>query len=137
MTYTSVHSYRMNIAMQIDQAMRDWKPKPLSQAELSRISGVPQPTISRTLKGESIPETETLLKISRALKLTIHNIDFKQANSYPIKSDEEYLLKNFRGMTDINKGRLLERSESLLATQNKSSERKGILSSKTNSEKAA
>lgn len=137
MTYTSVHSCRMDIAKQIDQAMRDWKPKRLSQAELSRISGVPQPTISRTLKGESIPETETLLKISRALKLTIHNIDFKQANPYPIKSDEEYLLKNFRGMTDINKGRLLERSESLLATQNKSSRRQDILSSKTKSEKAA
>lgn len=34
--------------------------KPMSQAELSRRSGVPQPTISRTLSGKTIPETQTL-----------------------------------------------------------------------------
>lgn len=31
------------------------------------LSGVPQPTISRTLKALSTPETETLAKLSRAL----------------------------------------------------------------------
>lgn len=137
MIYTSVHSQYMDIAMQIDQAMRDWKPKRLSQAELSRISGVPQPTISRTLKGESIPETETLLKISRALKITIDNINFKPHPQYLLKSDENYLLKNFRELSDINKGRLLERSESLLAEQNKSSRKQDNLSTRNKSKKAA
>jgi transcriptional regulator with XRE-family HTH domain len=37
--------------------------KPLIGAELSRLSGVPQPTISRTLQGKSIPETATLSKL--------------------------------------------------------------------------
>ncbi|MDR3157411.1 MAG: helix-turn-helix domain-containing protein [Zoogloeaceae bacterium] len=37
--------------------------KGMTQAELSRASGVPQPTISRTLKGESIPETKTLSRL--------------------------------------------------------------------------
>ena len=137
MIYTSVHSQEMDIAMQIDQAMRDWKPKRLSQAELSRISGVPQPTISRTLKGESIPETETLLKISRALKITINNINFKPQPQYLLKSDENYLLKNFREMSDINKGRLLERSESLLAEQNKSGRKQDSLPTRNKAKKAA
>lgn len=39
----------------------------IKQASLSRISGVPQPTISRTLGGKSIPETETLTKLVSVL----------------------------------------------------------------------
>jgi transcriptional regulator with XRE-family HTH domain len=41
--------------------------KPLSGAELSRLSNVPQPTISRTLQGKSIPETTTLSKLVAVL----------------------------------------------------------------------
>ena len=49
--------------------MRDYygPGKRLSGAELGRLSGVPQPTISRTLKGKSIPETETLSKLIAVL----------------------------------------------------------------------
>ena len=60
------------IAAQIDHAMTARKTKQWSQSELSRVSGVPQPTISRTLKGKTTPDTETLTKIARAL-----NIKFK------------------------------------------------------------
>ena len=56
----------MNIAEQIDQAMKAFRPKPMSQSELARRSGVPQATISRTLKGLSVPETETLTKLGEA-----------------------------------------------------------------------
>lgn len=57
------------IAAALDEAMRDYygPGKRLSGAELARLSGVPQPTISRTLKGKSIPETETLSKLITAL----------------------------------------------------------------------
>ena len=41
--------------------------KAMSQAELSRRSGVPQPTISRTLSGKTIPETQTLAALVGAL----------------------------------------------------------------------
>lgn len=48
----------------LDAAMKDYNGgRGMSQSELHRISGVPQPTISRTLKGKSIPETSTLTKL--------------------------------------------------------------------------
>lgn len=41
-----------------------------SQSELARRSGVPQATISRTLKGGSVPELETIKKLAEALSST-------------------------------------------------------------------
>lgn len=61
----------MNLADELDKAMAAYRPGGISQAELARISGVPQPTISRTLKGTSIPETKTLLKLAQALRCTL------------------------------------------------------------------
>lgn len=65
----------MNIADQLDRAMRAYihpdGRKGISQPELSHASGVPQPTISRTLKGKSTPETKTLIKLAGALKCTL------------------------------------------------------------------
>lgn len=57
------------IAEAIDSAMQSMivKGKPISQSELSRRSGVPQATISRTLKGLSIPETNTLSRLIAVL----------------------------------------------------------------------
>jgi len=120
MIYTSVHSPMMDLAKQIDQAMREWKPKRLSQAELARLSGVPQPTISRTLKGDSIPETETLLRISKVLKISFSGLDFKNNHPQITKNDEEKLLSDYRQLTDFNKGRLIEKADQLLMSQDKS-----------------
>lgn len=120
MIYTYVHSPMMDLAKQIDQAMREWKPKRLSQAELARLSGVPQPTISRTLKGDSIPETETLLRISKVLKISFAGLDFKNNHPQITKNDEEKLLSDYRQLTDFNKGRLIEKADQLLMSQDKS-----------------
>lgn len=62
----------MNIANLIDQAMRD---KRITQAKLSKISGVPQATISRTLSGKSVPETATLVPLFAALGLPVALIE--------------------------------------------------------------
>lgn len=52
----------------LDAAMRDYDGgRGIKQPALSRLSGVPQPTISRTLSGKSIPETETLSKLVAVL----------------------------------------------------------------------
>lgn len=67
--YPCVNSYAMNtpaqrIAAGLDEAIRSFNGgRGISQAELSRRSGVPQPTISRTLSARSIPESNTLMKI--------------------------------------------------------------------------
>lgn len=61
----------MDIADELDIAMRNFRPGGISQPELAKLSGVPQPTISRTLKGKSTPETSTLVKLARALNCTL------------------------------------------------------------------
>ncbi len=61
----------MSIAERIDQAMKAAKIP--SQNELSRRSGVPQPTIARILKGggKKGPETGTLVALARALNVEL------------------------------------------------------------------
>lgn len=61
---------RMNIGNRLDQAMKAARIK--SQSELSRLSGVPQATISRILKdiGVKGPETETIKKLAKACKVS-------------------------------------------------------------------
>lgn len=65
-----MYSRRMSIGDRLDQAMKAARIK--SQSELSRISGVPQATISRILKGTGAkgPETETIKKLARACKVS-------------------------------------------------------------------
>jgi transcriptional regulator with XRE-family HTH domain len=65
----------MDIASVIDQAMRE---KRMTQKVLSKRSGVPQATISRTLGGKSVPETSTLVKLFGALGLSTSLIDDMQ-----------------------------------------------------------
>jgi transcriptional regulator with XRE-family HTH domain len=63
----------MNLATRLDEAMkeaREYGPKGISQSELKRRSGVPQATISRTLKGLTDPETDTIRKLATALNVT-------------------------------------------------------------------
>lgn len=61
---------RMNIGNRLDQAMKAARIK--SQSELSRLSGVPQATISRILKdlGAKGPETETVKKLAKACRVS-------------------------------------------------------------------
>lgn len=65
----------MTIADELDSAMKAFNGhKGISQAELAKKSGVPQPTISRTLKGVSQPETATLRKLAKFLGATIGGV---------------------------------------------------------------
>jgi transcriptional regulator with XRE-family HTH domain len=54
------------IGWRLDKAMHDARIE--SQAQLARLSGVPQPTINRILKGEGRrgPETATLIALANA-----------------------------------------------------------------------
>ncbi len=60
----------MNIAKRLDEAMRAAKIP--SQAELARMSTVPQPTINRILKnvGTKGPEASTITKLAAACGVT-------------------------------------------------------------------
>jgi transcriptional regulator with XRE-family HTH domain len=64
------------IASQLDALMT--RPgKRLSQAELSRQSGVPQPTISRILKGDGGMQLETLWALAQTLGVTLNDLVYK------------------------------------------------------------
>ena len=54
--------------------------KSISQRELSRISGIPQKTISRIENGIDIPKIPTLLKLAYALGLELALIDKETQN---------------------------------------------------------
>ncbi|BBB59924.1 hypothetical protein UNDKW_1651 [Undibacterium sp. KW1] len=67
--YAPAYSLPMNIGSRLDQAMKD--AGHISQAALSRASGVPQPTINRILKGTAVaPESSTLKKLAMACKVS-------------------------------------------------------------------
>lgn len=59
----------MDISTRLDEAMR--LRENISQSALSRLSGVPQPTINRILKGGGAkgPETATVTKLADALNV--------------------------------------------------------------------
>lgn len=69
-SYTSTYIPAMTntIADRLDHLMKLRGVR--SQSELARRSGVPQATISRTLKGGSVPELETIKKLAEALSST-------------------------------------------------------------------
>ncbi|CAG9622795.1 helix-turn-helix domain-containing protein [Sutcliffiella rhizosphaerae] len=54
--------------------------KSISQRELSKISGIPQKTISRIENGIDIPKILTLLKLTKALGLELALIDKETKN---------------------------------------------------------
>lgn len=105
--YSLPHSCGMDIANQLDQAMKSFdNNKGISQAALAALSGVPQPTISRTLKGNSTPETKTLIKLARALNCTLGGYTGTEQlpayaeplsnYSFPNPDDESKILRAFR-----------------------------------------
>ncbi|MGF6444364.1 helix-turn-helix domain-containing protein [Paraburkholderia youngii] len=70
--YTAMYIFTMNIGDLLDQAMKRRGIR--SQGELSRLSGVPQPTINRTLKNVSVPEFSTLKKLADALGVDVRSL---------------------------------------------------------------
>lgn len=66
--YSVAYSSGMNLAERLDLAMKVRGIE--SQSALSRLSGVPQPTINRILKGTTTqPDVTTIQKLSDALQL--------------------------------------------------------------------
>ena len=85
--YSLVHIYTMNdIATQLDEAMRA---KGVDQPWLEKASGVSQATISRTLKGKTTPETQTLRKLFATLNLSTQLIEFPDQAAIPLQSAKD------------------------------------------------
>jgi transcriptional regulator with XRE-family HTH domain len=72
-TYARLYSPQMSLANRLDEAMKEAREHGvdgISQSKLKEISGVPQATISRTLKGQTSPETATIRRLASALNVT-------------------------------------------------------------------
>lgn len=68
MNTSAMNTEAKQIGDALDSAMKEYDSgRGIGQSDLCRLSGVPQPTISRTLKGKSIPETSTLTKLVAVL----------------------------------------------------------------------
>lgn len=80
--YTPMYIFAMNIGDLLDQAMKQRGIR--SQGALSRLSGVPQPTINRTLKNVSVPEFSTLKKLADALQLDVRALMDSEAQEASI-----------------------------------------------------
>lgn len=65
------------IASQLTLMMSQANP-PLSQSELARQSGIPQPTISRLLKGEGGAQVDTLLALAEPLGVTLNDLVYPE-----------------------------------------------------------
>lgn len=94
-SYSRMYSPRMTIGDRLDKAMRD--AEIASQSELARLSGVPQATISRILKGggKKGPETETIKKLAKACRVTFDWLNEGQGDdallpktSIPVQSEK-------------------------------------------------
>jgi transcriptional regulator with XRE-family HTH domain len=87
MNTCQMDDYAKKIGDAVDLAMKAFNGgKGVGQSELSRRSGVPQPTISRILSGKNVPETTTLSKLvavlgSETLGKTISSLLPKTENS--------------------------------------------------------
>jgi transcriptional regulator with XRE-family HTH domain len=118
-SHTPTHSCEMNLANKIDQAMRTFKPK-LTQTGLAKLSGVPQATISRTLKGKTLPEFDTLSRLAKALKIEIDGFDLvtgeeirphKRNISDVLSAKDTHLLKIFNKLNDAGKNEVISFAE--------------------------
>lgn len=123
----------MDIGTRLDKAMKDAKIE--SQSQLARLSGVPQATISRILKGQGRqgPETVTLVALATALNINLRWLQegagpqvrgspHAEPESVPrvrvfepaaatklqwVTEDEAKLLSDFRAGTEFQRGVLL------------------------------
>jgi transcriptional regulator with XRE-family HTH domain len=102
--YARLYSPRMTIGEKLEQAMKAAKIP--SQSALSRLSGVPQATISRILngRGKNGPETETIRKLAAACNVSFNSLieepgdqaseemskrsEAEAANDEPVTADE-------------------------------------------------
>ena len=103
----------MNIGSRIDKAMRIANIK--NQAELSRLSGVPESTIARILKIGGNPSIDTLAALAKTLKVSI---DWMATGGTTSKDDipdklvylsneELRLITQFREATQLGKSLII------------------------------
>lgn len=86
----------------------------MSQAELSRLSGVSKSSLSRYLSGDEMPASK-LLAIANALDVTVDKILGIEHQSSRLSTDEDELLRLFRRMDADGRAELLEYAEYIQA----------------------
>jgi len=84
----------------------------ISQAELSRRSGVSKSSLSRYLGGDDIPASK-LGAIAHALGVTVDEL-MGLNRSYPLAPDERELVNLYRNMNQAQRAALMEMARSVV-----------------------
>lgn len=72
------------------------KSKKISISQLSKLSGVPQPTLHGWTSGRSVGNIDDLKKVSEALQVSLHQLLYDQADPFEL-GHEEILKELFSG----------------------------------------
>ncbi len=101
----------------------------ITQADLSRLAGIKQPTISAIENGVNNPAIETLLLLAKALGCTVSDLVGDAVQKPDEEAGFDYLLSIFTQLNDQGKDQLISMAEVLLkspANRKKDSMRSAI-----------
>ena len=102
----------MNIGENLKEMRRKLK---ITQADLSKMAGIKQPTISAIENGVNNPAIETLMLLSEAMHCTVSDL-IGQTNPAPVVDpDESFLLSIFHQLNPDGRRFLISQAESILA----------------------
>jgi len=79
------------VSKKIRGAMEAWRPKPLTVSDLAKMAGLKQPTVYRTVNGDTSPEFVTLALIARVLNITFDGFDLGLVGEKLSKEEQELL----------------------------------------------
>lgn len=82
----------------------------LSQKEFSRLSGIPESTVSDWKKKGNTPKADKLMDICRVLDLSVYELlglDSNNAQDYVLSSDEQLVIEKFRSSDLATRARIM------------------------------
>ena len=86
----------------------------ITQADLSRMAGIKQPTISAIENGINKPAIETLLLISQALGCTVSDLVGDAVPKPKMDDNADYLLSIYSQLNETGQSLLISQAESIL-----------------------
>lgn len=86
----------------------------ITQADLSRLAGIKQPTISAIENGINKPALETLMLLSNALGCTVSDLIGETVPKPVPDSKSDYLLSIYNQLNDSGKSMLIAQAEIIL-----------------------
>jgi len=104
----------MQLAQVLDELMTK---NDISAYKISKDTGISDRLIGYWRKGEKLPGAENLLIIANYFGISVDYLltgEEKNTQANQLSENEQELLSNFQKLSDVSKGRLLEKAENLV-----------------------